>query len=41
MTGRIGWGIVMKHLLRIEEAVEGKEYVEKRRQRAAKGIIDE
>jgi hypothetical protein len=41
MTGRTGWYIIMKHLMRIEEAVEGKEYVEKRRQRASKGIIDE
>lgn len=41
MTGRVGWLIIMKHLLRIEEAVEGKEFVEKRRQRVAKGIIDE
>jgi hypothetical protein len=41
MTARTGWYIIMTHLLRIEEAVEGKEYVEKRRQRAAKGIIDE
>jgi len=41
VTGRKGFYIIMKHLGRIEEAVEGKEFVEKRRQRAAKGIIDE
>ncbi|KIW05455.1 uncharacterized protein PV09_03344 [Verruconis gallopava] len=41
VTGRTGWYIIMKHLGRIEEAVEGKEYAEKRRQRAAKGILDE
>lgn len=41
MSGRIGWNIVMKHLVRIEEAVEGKEFAENRRKRASKGIIDE
>jgi hypothetical protein len=41
VTGRTGWYIIMKHLGRIEEVVEGKDFVEKRRQRAAKGIIDE
>jgi hypothetical protein len=41
VTGRKGWYIMMKHLGRVEEAVEGKEFVEKRRQRAAKGIIDD
>jgi hypothetical protein len=41
VTGRTGWYIIMKHLGRIEEVVEGKEFVEKRRQRAAKGIIDD
>lgn len=41
VTGRKGWYIIMKHLGRIEEAVEGKDFVEKRRQRAAKGIVDE
>ena len=41
VTGRTGWYIIMKHLGRIEEVVEGKEFVERRRQRAAKGIIDE
>jgi hypothetical protein len=41
LTGRTGWLIIMKHLGRIEEAVEGKDFVEKRRQRVAKGIIDD
>ena len=40
-TGKQGFMIVMKHLQRIEEAVEGKEQAESRRRRILKGAAEE